>query len=311
MATPSALAGTLAHALAHTLAGSVARSSGRSVARVVGALGLCGLALGCGSPNPRILDADEEARGLSTPQLGQEMSEQAKIEALIEKVRRSRHVFVHDDIERNGEATADKLQLLLERDPTGVRSAREFIARIAAPERTDEPPDRVVLSKEESLLARHWYEARLAEREGRPIPPADPEELRQAQEHARRLAILDALRIVETSELRFVAPPRKAVAKPKPRKGKPKPKRMGSKRKPKRKEYTGPQFADMLRTKWEYLGADIDDLDTFVEEIASASFSSMVRYRVVRDDGAEEDFARWLRLQLDTERSRLAQGGAP
>ncbi|MCA9709203.1 MAG: DUF5329 family protein, partial [Myxococcales bacterium] len=158
----------------------------------------------------------------------------------------------------------------------------------------------------------HWYEARLAEIEGRPVPPADPEEARQAQEHARRLAILDALRIVETSDLQFVAPSRKAMNKPKPRKGKPKTTAgMPSKRKPKRKEYTGREFADMLRTKWEYLGADIDDLDAFVEEIASASFSSMVRYRVVLADGNEEDFATWLRLQLDTERSRLAQGGAP
>lgn len=248
---------------------------------------------------------------MPSTQLGPAMSEQDKIATLIEKVRRSTHVFVHDDIERSGEATADKLQLLLERDPTGVRSAREFIARIAAPERTDEPADRVVLSEEETILAKHWYATRLAELEGRPAPPADPEEARQAQEHARRLAILDALRIVETSDLRFVAPPRKAIAKPKPRKGKPKPTGRGSKRKPKRKEYSGPQFADMLRTKWEYLGADIDDLDTFVEEIASASFSSMVRYRVVLEGGTEEDFAAWLRLQLSAERSRLAQGGAP
>lgn len=287
----------------------VRRTGTTTLARVAGAIAWA--TVGCGSPNPRILDATEEARGLPSTQLGHTMTEQDKIMALIEKVRQSEHLFIHDDIERNGEATAAKLQLLLERDPTGVRSAREFIERIAAPPRTDEPADRVVISEEETILAKHWYEARLAELEGRPVPPADPEEARQAQEHARRLAILDALRIVETSDLQFVAPPRRSIVKPKGRKGKPKPTGLGTKRKPKRKEYTGPQFADMLRTKWEYLGADIDDLDTFVEEIASDSFSSMVRYRVVRSDGDEEDFATWLRLQLDAERSRLAQGGAP
>lgn len=285
------------------------RSPGVS-ARTAGLVTIGGavVLVACGTPNPRILDATEEARGIQSEQLGHEMTEQQKIAALIDAVRRSEHTFIHDDIERNGAATADKLQLLLERDPTGVRSAREFIDRMAAPERTDEPADRVLLSEEESMLAKTWFHARLAELEGRPAPPADPEEVREAEEHARRLQILDALRVVERSELHFVAPSRKAVPKP----GK-KPPSSGPvrSRKPKRKEYTGPQFADMLRKKWEFLGADIDDVDTFIEEIASDSFSSMVRYRVIHEDGSEQDFAQWLRTQLDAERSVLAQGGAP
>ncbi len=275
---------------------------------VAGAFGLV-VATGCGTPNPRILDSTEEARGITKEEPGQSMTEQDKIAALIEKVRRSEHVFIHDDIERTGTSTADKLQLLLERDPTGVRSAREFIDRMAAPKRRDEPPDRVKISEEESVLASYWYEARLAELEGRPAPPIDSEAIRQAEEHARRLAILDALRIVESSELRFVAPPRRAMPKNKPKKGTRT--SVGPKRKPKGKQYSASQFADMLRNKWEYLGADIDELDMFIEEIASSSFSSLVRYRVVHPDGSEEDFASWLRLRLDAERSRLAQGGSP
>lgn len=265
------------------------------------------LVLGCGTPNPRILDATEEARGIPSQQLGNEMTEQQKIAALIDAARRSDHTFVLDDIERKGPGTADKLQLLLERDPTGVRSAREFIDRIAAPDREGEPADRVQLSEEESMLAKTWFHARLAELEGRPAPPADPEEVREAEEHARRLQILDALRIVERSELRFVSPSRKALPKP-GKKAAPSPVRT---RKPKRKEYTGEQFADMLRKKWEFLGADIDDLETFIEEIASDSFASMVRYRVLHADGSEQDFAQWLRTELDAERTALAQGGAP
>lgn len=297
---------------------------------VVGAL--APLFAGCGAPNPRILEASESARGMPSTELGSVMSEQEKIQAILGSVRKSTHVFVHDGIARDGSATADKLQLLLERDPTGVRSAREFIDRIAAPERTDEDPDRVVLAKgdsgeDDSVPARHWYLTRLAELEGRPPPVAPPEEQREAEDHARRLHILDALAIVEHSDLVFVAPPRAAPSKPtnpsKPTRA------SGPKRKPKRKDYTGVQFADMLRKKWEFLGADIEDLDAFIEEIASDSFASMVRYRVILDDGREEDFGVWLRAQMGARAAEanagakasgheapamapaLAQGGAP
>lgn len=284
----------------------------RSAALSRAAIALVGLGLvgsACGTPNPRILDSTEKARGMPSSELGNEKTEREKIEALIAAVRRSEHTFLHDDIERTGVATADKLQLLLERDPHGVQSAREFITRIAAPERTDEPADRVVVSEEQSILAQHWYKSRLAEIEGRPAPKADPEQIRQAEKHARRLEILDVLLIVETSDLRFVSPPRKLVTKPKKRPGK-----RGSfagSRKPKRKEYTGEQFADMLRKKWEFLGADIEDIDTFIDEIASDSFASMVRYQVLLEDGSEKDFAAWLRGKLDQERTKIAQGGAP
>jgi hypothetical protein len=273
---------------------------------------------GCGAPNPRILEATEEARGMAPPELASVMTEHDKIDSLIAAVRTSEHVFVLEGIERDGRSTADKLQLLLERDPTGVRSAREFIDRIAAPERTEpgEDSDRVITSKEgapeeQSVPARHWYLVRLAELEHRPPPPTPPEEQREAEVHARRLLILDALAIVEHSKLKFVAPPRPGPVKPVgPAKAS-----FGPKRKPKTKEYDGAQFADMLRTKWEFLGADIQDLDTFIEEIASDSFSGMVRYRVVHDDGREEDFGVWLRGQLGPRRgdpvAALAQGGSP
>ncbi len=239
---------------------------------------------------------------MPSAELGSEMTEQDKIKGLIAAVRTSQHTFVHDDIERSGSAAADKLELLLDRDPTGVRSAREFIDRIAAPERSNEAPDSVKIGPEELVLAHHWFEVRLAEIEGRPPPESPPEAQRQAEVHARRLQILEALRLIERSKLNFVAPPRHSAAKTHAK---------GPKRKPKRKEYTSVQFADMLRKKWEFLGADIKDIDTFIEEIASDSFTSMVRYRVIFEDGREEDFGSWLRAQLAADRARLAQGGAP
>jgi hypothetical protein len=277
----------------------------------LGAVALGAVVGACGTPNPRMLEASEEARGMPSAELGSAMTEQDKIQALIDAVRTSDRTFVHDGIERTGSATADKLKLLLERDPTGVRSAREFIERIAAPERPNAAPDGVRVAPDELLPARHWYLVRLAELEGRPVPPDPPEAKAKAEVHARRLLILDALALVERSELRFVAPPRPPSSSKPPRPS------TGPKRKPKRKQYTGPEFADMLRKKWEFLGADIEDLDTFIDEIASDSFASMVRYRVVHEDGREEDFGQWLRSQVAITQPEavtapsLAQGGAP
>lgn len=268
---------------------------------------LAPLVAGCGTPNPRILDATEEARGLPSTELGSAMPEQEKIRALLAAVRESEHVFVLEGIERSGPATADKLQLLLERDPTGVRSAREFIDRIAAPRRDEEGSDRVRIGADDSVPARHWYLVRLAEIEGRPPPAEPPEKVLEAEQHARRLRILDALSLVQRSSLKFVVPPRAAPLKP----GKAASTGPKRKRKPKRKEYDGEQFADLLRKKWEFLGADIEDLDTFIDEIATDSFTSMARYRVVLEDGREEDFGVWLRGQMQRNDATLAQGGAP
>ena len=122
------------------------------------------------------------------------------------------------------------------------------------------------------------------------VPP-DWEEL-----PAFRVTPGDTLTIVERSDLTFVAPPRKT----------PKGKLKG-----KRKEYTGPDFSEMLRKKWELLGKDINDLDTFIEEIASDAFVSMTPYLVVYRDGREEPFRGWLLEQLETRRQALAKGGAP
>lgn len=270
----------------------------------------------CGSPNPRILDSTEQARGGVSPKVD-DHSEPAKIRQLIALVRQSEHTFVMNGIERSGPAAAEKLQLSLDRDVDGVRSALEFIERIAAPAREDEAPDRVVLGPEEQLSMRQWCLARLAEIEGRPIVPPGPREAELAaapaadtpgQTRSGNLQILDALLVVERSGLRFVAPPRKQLAVPSSARRPPRP--GSSKRKPKRKEYTAREFADMLRKKWEFLGADIDDLDTFIEEIASDSFATMEPYLVVNADGNEEPFRPWLENRL-AERRTLAAGGAP
>jgi hypothetical protein len=122
--------------------------------------------------------------------------------------------------------------------------------------------------------------------------------------------IFDALMIVERSGLKFVSPPRKPVPSVLPRSSHGHKAPAIAKRKPKRKEYTSREFADMLRKKWEFLGADIDDLPTFMDEIGSESFASMTPYLVVLDDGTEQEFRPWLEAEVAKQKT-VAQGGAP
>jgi hypothetical protein len=284
---------------------------------VAGTLGT----LACGQPNPRILESSEAARGGVAATVEDVHSEPAKIRQLIALVRQSEHTFLMNGIERSGPATAQKLQVLLDRDVDGVRSALEFIERIAAPAREDELPDRVIIGPEEQQPTRAWFLARLAEIEGRPVAvPLAPREAatteaalavatRPAGKRSGNLQILDALLIIERSDLKFVAPPRKQVtfSSNAKRPGRP---TATPKKKPKAKEYTSREFADMLRKKWEFLGADIHDLDAFIEEIASDSFATMEPYLVVHPDGTEEPFRVWLEATL-AEREVLAAGGSP
>jgi hypothetical protein len=268
-------------------------------------------AAACGQENPRILESKEAVRGGVSPRVDDD-AEPAKIRALIKLVRESEHTFVMAGIERSGSAAADRLKLELDRDVAGVRSAREFIDRIAAPEREGAAADRVTVGPEEVVPAHQWFVARLSELEGRPIAPPHPAEEDddpgRAPATQGNLRILDALLLVERSGLKFVAPPRKPMAKPV---ATPEDPSAVGKRKPKRKEYTSREFADMLRKKWEFLGADIDDFETFMDEIGSDSFATMEPYLVIREDGTEEQFRDWLEAELAKRRQATAAGGAP
>jgi len=166
---------------------------------------------------------------------------------------------------------------------------------LGAPKKGKDSEVRVRLTDGSVLPAKDWYLARLAEIEGtstskRSAPRPSDSNLPVT------LGILDALTIVERSNERFVAPPRTLP---------------NGKTKGKRKEYDSSEFAEMLRKKWEFLGADVRDLDGFIEEIASDAFSSMEPYRVLHEDGSEEEFRGWLLAQLDARRQALAKGGAP
>lgn len=63
-------------------------------------------------------------------------------------------------------------------------------------------------------------------------------------------------------------------------------------------EYTAEQFAGMLRSKWEWIGYDICELDAWIEEIATRSFKSNLPYQVVLSDGTNVELRGWLDQQL-------------
>lgn len=261
-----------------------------------------GCALACNSDAPRVLESTEPARAPVSRE-GAGMSESGKIRALIEDVRKSEHTFIQDATRRAGPTAAADLERRLARVPAGIATARQFIDRVGAGKLRAEEQDMVQLGDGTVVMLRDWLLQRLADLEGRPLPrqklaAADAEAVAAGSTPtpAGEVGILDALRIVEQSNLIFVAPPRKT----------PKGKLKG-----KRKEYTGMDFSDMLRKKWELLGKDIHDLDTFIDEIASDAFVSMTPYVVMHPDGREEEFRNWLSTKLDAHRSALAKGGAP
>jgi hypothetical protein len=254
------------------------------------------LLVSCGTPNPRILDSTEKAH-IPERNEGAPLSEPDKIRKLFSIVRNSGHTFHQNGQDRDGPAAAADMERRLARIPAGVPTARQFVERVGAGRLRSKEGDTVTLDDESVVPTRDWLLARLAELEGAPVPADVAKQAAEARTNANtntELGILDALTVVERSRLRFVAPPRRTPS---------------GKLKGKRKEYTGVDFAEMLRKKWEFLGADIHDLDGFIKEIATDSFSSMEPYRVMHDDGHEEEFRTWLLEQLEARREAIAKGG--
>lgn len=251
----------------------------------------------CGTKNHDVVEEKDPAHEPVAKQSdGKDLNEADKIRELLSIVRNSDHTFVQGGQERDGAAASADMERRVARLAAGVPTARQFIDRVGAGKLRADEPDTVRLADGTVLPLRQWLLARLGELEGQPVvadaAPSDQPKVQRAR--TNELGILDALRIVERSGLRFVAPARKSAT---------------GKVKGKRKEYNASEFADMLRKKWEFLGADIHDLDTFIEEIATDSFASFEPYRVIHNDGHEEEFREWLLEKLDKQRQALAKGG--
>jgi hypothetical protein len=87
-----------------------------------------------------------------------------------------------------------------------------------------------------------------------------------------------ALDLIGASGLRFVDPP----SEPEGRAG----------------EYTAEQFAGMLRTKWDWIGYDLTELEPWLDQIATRSFKTSLAYQVTLADGTTGDLRPWLDAQL-------------
>jgi hypothetical protein len=241
----------------------------------------------CGSPNPKILDDTQVVRrDQGTESIAG--SESDKIRRLLGAVRESDLVFVQDGKEVDGKTAAANLERRLARAPANLTTAREFVDQIAAGRLRAPEPDRVKLEGGMIVPAHEWFSTQLEEIEGN---TAGSRRL-AATDKPAELGILDALTIIEQSGKRFAAPARQLP---------------NGKLKGKRKEYDASEFATMLRKKWEFIGADIKDLDGFVNEIATDSFSSWSPYMVVHVDGTEEELRAWLLRELETKRKKLAE----
>lgn len=238
------------------------------------------LVAGCGSPNPRIVESTEKAQP-APPRREGPMSEADKIRALVEVVRASELTFVQNGEVRTGDEAAAALEYRLHRVAAGLPTAKLFIERIGSGLLRAKQTDVVRFEDGTEVPLRDWLMGQLERLEG----PAGSPEQGERPENATPGApsILDALRVVERSGLRFVAPPR-TTAK--------------GEVKGKRKEYSSTDFSGMLRKKWEFLGQGVKDLDTFIEVIATDALSSLEPYRVIHEDGTEEEFRPWLLRQL-------------
>lgn len=271
------------------------RARGSALDPAVGgarSLVLAALLVACGTPDAKTDGGSQEVEQTKVVRDHEGMSEADKIHKLIDVVAKGDAKFVHDDEVHDGVAEAALLEHRVAR--MSVSTARQFVEVLGAPHKGKGGEVQVRMANGTTLPAKEWYLARLEEIEGVPTS------VRSAQQRAGdlpvTLGILDALTIIERSNETFVAPARTLP---------------NGKTKGKRKEYDSSEFAEMLRKKWEFLGADVRDLDSFIAEIASDAFSTMEPYRVKHDDGTEEEFESWLRAQLETRRQALSKGGAP
>lgn len=123
--------------------------------------------------------------------------------------------------------------------------------------------------------ARDTKKAEEAILKARGLGPADP----VAPEIAR------AIQVVRTSDYDFLI--RKGLPGKRKRKGAEPPKRTN-----------GFDFAAMLESKSAWLGRDVTDLPTWLDEIGSSTFFSGDEYIVRLPDGREMNFRSWLLEEL-------------
>lgn len=160
---------------------------------------------------------------------------------------------------------------------------------LAASACKDEPPiasEAAPMNEREPEPAPAPVEARLAPPSAastKAVDDGDDDETREAKpplpERPRADPDIErALDLIGASGLRFIDPPDEPDEAP--------------------DEYTAEQFASMLRTKWDWLGYDLTELQPWLDEIATRSFKTNRPYRVQHPDGTSTELRPWLDAQL-------------
>jgi len=233
-------------------------------------------AVGCGDHPPKTLVAHEPplspppsvTRAGSAPR-----SEPEKIDWLCRQVEASGYVFLRGRRSMTAGEFADRMREVQRAHRDEIRTAREFIERVGRPGADGRPirvrtaasappiDVRTYLHDRLDDLERGGAEPRTTGGTARPTPrpPEDP--------------IARLLERIERSGATFLVPQR----------GGP-PRRLDA-----------ASFAAILAKKWRFLGAGIDDPQTFIDEIASEPYAVFAPYEIVLSDGTTRPVASWLR----------------
>ncbi|TPV96567.1 MAG: hypothetical protein B7733_04025 [Myxococcales bacterium FL481] len=222
------------------------------------------------------------------------LSEQDKIQALIQALRTSGATVIRNGSAHSSEKGAAHLERKLRYAGKRIQSAEQFIVHIATRSSTSGKPYFVREEDGSEAFASDWFFARLAELRppSAPLAPPSPDPghepaattgaaaVSPAATHERN-PINRALDVVTGSDVAFVVTHRGGAES---------------------RRYNGSEFAGLLRRKSKWLGAGILDFDTWLEEIATRSFRSFEPYLVDAGQERLQPFAAWLRESLQRHR---------
>ncbi|RMH00338.1 MAG: hypothetical protein D6705_00540 [Deltaproteobacteria bacterium] len=237
-------------------------------------------ATACGDRPPTLVVTEEpplaapvRAQAQARPRT-EGLSERDKIERLAAWVEASGRVFLRGRRETTAGEFADVMRETYAAHDD-IRTAREFVERVGRPG-PDGRPVRVRLPNGTEVDVRTYLHDALDRIEAG-LPPdggvhaSDPTPPRERA--ATDADIVDLLARIERSGRTFLVPQRSGP-----------PKRLDA-----------AAFADMLTKKWHFLGADVHDVGTFIDEIAAEPFGVFSPYLVQLEDGRTVPVADWLR----------------
>jgi len=238
-------------------------------------------AAGCGDHAPKTLVAREPP--LSPPPSvsragGAPRSEPEKIDWLCRQVEASGYVFLRGRRSMTAGEFADRMREVHRTHRDEIRTAREFIERVGRPGADGRPIRVRTTASAPPIDVRTYLHDRLddLERGGAETSPTADTARRTARPPEDAIARL--LDRIEDSGATFLVPQRGGPPR----------------------HLDAASFAALLAKKWRFLGADIDDPQTFIDEIASEPYAVFAPYEVVLPDGTTRPVASWLRGRAST-----------